>query len=813
MHRNITTRRFTSSFFSHRLHLPIWRSALVLLLLGWCLNATASTFTLADDRWESLVIPANPDGRTVGELLGDDLPIDSLFGSDWAVFTYNPQIGTYNTSSLDEVLIQGRAFWIIQRTGEAVVLDVPDDLPAGDYAQSGACASDAGCFEMPLPADSMLPAGAMGQRFDFVGAPFAFASNLADVRLQTTFDGDTCEAGCDLAQAAAQSYTLDQVWIYDDSINNYLTPGSGDTVAPWRGYWVVALQAVEGKSPSLLLPYNAPTATLAGRVTTPDGQAVAAASVLATNNGNSAVVLTDNNGNFSLSLAADTQYTLSIATDEHADQVKVIRMPAQADSLQLDITLLDIDYSASFDAATEANILAPKGATVEVAADSFVDANGLPVIGDIDIDITSVDVSNPAVLAAFPGDFDGIDDTATATPIISLGTTHFAFSQAGQPVQLAGNTSADITIPIFSSDYQSGDPVAVGDAIPLWSLNEATGIWQQEGTGTVVAQAASPTGLALSATVSHFSWWNCDVTMNPAQVRIAVQGSGQGSALISAVASGDLGWRPTTVDTQTSIGLRTPPLNVPSGREVCYSAAITYLDGATATTDQQCRNLPAGSPVTDIDLTAPDAATVLTIETNIAPGADDHVLVSGYIGAAIRRLRLLPFSIESSVTYAVTGNLPPGLTIQNLHATGAEIVGVPTTAGTYDVLVTATNAENESDTVAVRYVIDADIPAPVLPSVITAQINANFEENSYNFNNDNLGGPATQWALIVTAQPLPAGMQFDANSGIVSIPSELLFNQDPSVWNWAGEVQAVNAVGSSTATVTIEVLLSDGPPQ
>ena len=32
----------------------------------------------------------------------------------------------------------------------------------------------------------------------------------------------------------------------------------------------------------------------------------------------------------------------------------------------------------------------------------------------------------------------------------------------------------------------------------------------QEGTGTVVASAASPSGFALRAQVSHLSWWNCD---------------------------------------------------------------------------------------------------------------------------------------------------------------------------------------------------------------------------------------------------------------------------------------------------------------
>src|SRR5262249_22743192 len=35
------------------------------------------------------------------------------------------------------------------------------------------------------------------------------------------------------------------------------------------------------------------------------------------------------------------------------------------------------------------------------------------------------------------------------------------------------------------------------------------------GTGTVVASAASPTGLAMRATASHLSWWNADAIFGP----------------------------------------------------------------------------------------------------------------------------------------------------------------------------------------------------------------------------------------------------------------------------------------------------------
>lgn len=807
MHQHFPMRRFTS-FFTRGLCLPMWRSALLLLLLGWCFGATASTFTLAHDRWETLVIPANPEGRTVADLLGDDLPESAVYGTDWAVYTYNPQTRAYNHSSPDQQLFQGQAFWIIQLTNEPVILDMPDDLAAADYSESAACTSEEGCFEIALPADPALPAGTVGQRYALIGAPYDFTSDLTDIRLQTDVDGDACEPGCDFTQSAAQNYTPDHVWIYDDAATNphYIDAGIGYAVGPWQGYWIAALQALEGKSPYLLLPYSAPEATLAGRVTTPDGQPVVEAAVLANNNADSAVAFTDEKGHFELTLAAGMQYTLTVETGAHADQIQMIRTPAQGQTLRLDITLLNIGDTTSFAAHAGADITAANGASVALMADSFVDADGQPVTGSIDVTMTSVDVSNPATLAAFPGDFDGIDTAGSATPIISLGTTHFAFTQAGQPVQLAASATADINIPIFSDSYQNGNPVTVGDSIPLWSLNEATGIWQQEGSGTVVAEAKSPTGLALSATVTHFSWWNCDVTMNAVQVRIAVSGSGQGSSVISATASGDLGWRPTSVSTMISIGMRTPPLFVPSGREVCYSAEITYIDGTTAVTDQQCLTRPAGSPQFDINLSAPNASATLAIGTNIAPGADGTVVINGHAGAPISRLSLLPLSIESSVTYTLSGTLPTGLVLQGMPATGAEIVGVPASgsAGSYDVDVTASNDQGESDSVTVRYVIDNVLIPPELRNTYPILFGIYIDSTSQTFSLSslNIGGPVSSWEFLSdTGQPLPPGLTFDAATEELHVVNADYFAAGGDEWN--GTLTATNAAGSSTATVII----------
>lgn len=231
----------------------------------------------------------------------------------------------------------------------------------------------------------------------------------------------------------------------------------------------------------------------------------------------------------------------------------------------------------SFVSTSTPRMTGSDGASVLLSPDSFVDANGNPVSGNIDVTITPVDVSNPALLGAFPGEFAGVaTGESTATPIVSLGTVEYVFSQGGEPLQLAPGKTATIEIPIYFANYPDGSAITINDTIPLWSLDSATGIWTQEGNGTVIASQASPTGLALSATTTHFTWWNCDVSMNAAQAIVTVLGNGAGTALVKASTAANIGWRPSTVETVVELGVASIPLNIPSNGEV-YFGRISVL--------------------------------------------------------------------------------------------------------------------------------------------------------------------------------------------------------------------------------------------
>ena len=84
-------------------------------------------------------------------------------------------------------------------------------------------------------------------------------------------------------------------------------------------------------------------------------------------------------------------------------------------------------------------------------------------------------------------------------------------STAGEKLQIATGNSATLTMPIPSS-IQSSAPATIA----LWSVNEQTGIWKEEGTAT-------RSGSNYVGTVSHFSFWNCDISIPAVNLSMTIK--------------------------------------------------------------------------------------------------------------------------------------------------------------------------------------------------------------------------------------------------------------------------------------------------
>ena len=508
-----------------------------------------------------------------------------------------------------------------------------------------------------------------------------------------------------------------------------------------------------------------------------------------------------------LTIDADTNYSIKAITSGYAIQIIPFRSAALNGNVDLDITLIPRGNEITISGAGSFAEEGADGAAVSFTTSDFVDADGNPVVGDIQLTITPVDVSQPATLAAFPGEFTGIlEGSGDSTPIISLGTVEYEFTANGQPINLAPGATADVLIPIYNFTYQDGSNIAVGDTIPLWSLNEDTGVWDQEGTGTVIASIDSPTGLALSATVSHFSWWNCDVSMQSARVEVTVIGPDSGTATIFGTTAANIGFRPNQVNTTIPVNSTSSPLFIPSNNQTCLWVSVNFNNGSSVTTPQQCVT-PAPSAL--ITLTFGTGSTE-PLDILATPGDDtDIVFITDYLQSPIDTILLSPVSIESQVSYTVvSGGFPVGVNLTTVNARQAEISGITTESGNFSAVVLATDDEGNTDEITVNLTINPDIQPPLLtqgsdflnPSGIS----------TVNLNDFNDGGFAVNWSLL---EPLPVWISFDNNTGVLTINADLIPDIGEIFEQGVGfnsRVEARNSSGISASILYIDSFGGEG---
>jgi len=277
--------------------------------------------------------------------------------------------------------------------------------------------------------------------------------------------------------------------------------GQGHTATRAQTITVTASSAAPG-----------PQAIVTGIVSNAAGGALAGVSAQLV--GGAAGATSGSDGKLSLNLPTGVPLLLRLSKSGYVDQLVPIQMPSGAANSVFKSSLLGRESPQSIDAGSGGTLNGKQGAALTLVAGSLVDASGAPFNGTAQVSISPLDVSG-AQVAAFPGSFQGLMPDGTATPIASYGTVEYALSANGQKLQIAPGRTAGVLIPIYASKNLDGSAVSVGQQIPLWSLDEASGHWVQEGFGTVVVAAASPSGLAMQATVSHLSWWNVDHSIAP----------------------------------------------------------------------------------------------------------------------------------------------------------------------------------------------------------------------------------------------------------------------------------------------------------
>lgn len=191
-------------------------------------------------------------------------------------------------------------------------------------------------------------------------------------------------------------------------------------------------------------------------------------------------------------------------------------------------TLLAVKQTIPITDISVAQVIESKnlGAKITIPANAFVKADGSVATGSAVVEFTPWDITQSDLNAMLANGL-ARDVQGNLTNLISAGMISATFKDVnGQVLQLATGQTADIQMDLPLSSINNQE-MTVGTQIQMWHFDEAQGLWIEEGLGQVIVSHKSSTGLAVQATVSHFSTWNWDLKFeNAGSIFVQCQSNG-----------------------------------------------------------------------------------------------------------------------------------------------------------------------------------------------------------------------------------------------------------------------------------------------
>jgi len=267
---------------------------------------------------------------------------------------------------------------------------------------------------------------------------------------------------------------------------------------------ILILSCNEPSDPSV----NMQNVTLNGKVLNESGSPLGGVKVTS----GTAETTTDSDGSFSMS-KVNVQGKRAVIKFEKNGYFPLTRSGLKDDDMYLEAALYPkgnsaISLQTKFDADKE-TVLKVGNMAVELSASSVVKEDGSEYSGQVNADMLYLDPNNAKFAELMPGgDLSATRANGSEAVLVSYGMSDVSFTDnSGKSLKLkGGEIKAEVTFPI-PAGMEKDAPATM----PLWSFDEAKGVWKEEGV-------AVKKGNVYVGETTHFSWINCDDPFNTATI-------------------------------------------------------------------------------------------------------------------------------------------------------------------------------------------------------------------------------------------------------------------------------------------------------
>jgi len=322
-----------------------------------------------------------------------------------------------------------------------------------------------------------------------------------------------------------------------------------------------------------------------------------------------------------------------------------------------------------------------------------------------------------------------------------------------------------------------------------------------------------PTGLTVDTNTGKITGTTNEVSGSPFKILLsATNAAGTGTATLTLTVNPVAPVINSLLSVNGSLGLPFSYTITATGIPEPTFTASPLPPGLTFTGDT-ITGQPLQSGTTFVTLTAKNTAGTdtkqLTINLTSPPVITSPLVIPGAVGQA------MSYTLTASnnpTGFAVEPpGFPAGLPL-SVNANTGQVTGTPTAAGTFTVVLSATNAVNNSSnpfvfqnsvgkaTATVLFAISNPAGAPAITSALTG---TGMETVPFAYGITATNAP-TQFSVSPNT-PLPTGLSLDAASGAISGVPALLPGLNPVATTFPVTIIASNNQGSGQATLSITI--------
>ena len=288
---------------------------------------------------------------------------------------------------------------------------------------------------------------------------------------------------------------------------------------------------------------------------------------------------------------------------------------------QVKIMLLPETITETISSGTPQTVSLANGASVSLPGE-YIRSSGENYSGNVHVILHFLNPTEEDMTLQMPGMLLAQNLQNEARMLKTLGMLAVELrSEAGEELNLAAGSSATISVPL-DAEILSDAP----SEIPLWYFDETKGYWIEEGSATLQ-------GNAYVGTVSHFSFWNCDIPTEYVNLCLTISDS-NANALSQILVSIESEFNGTGTGITNETG------------EVCGIVPANQILNLHFNIYNICNNIeipntsqtigPLSSDTTlNIVLDAPEVEEYLETITGVFTSCDGTPVVNGYVEGSV----------------------------------------------------------------------------------------------------------------------------------------------------------------------------------